>query len=97
MNICGGTCGHIRLQAGTHYRLSRSRMSRSTTSRFPEDPVTGSAHCTLVPYWSKRLGKARLTARQLSHRGGDLFCEDQGQRVQIAGRAVLYLQGQILI
>jgi predicted PhzF superfamily epimerase YddE/YHI9 len=61
----------------------------------PEDPVTGSAHCTLVPYWSARLGKARLHARQVSDRGGELFCEDRGARVAIAGRAVTYLQGQI--
>jgi PhzF family phenazine biosynthesis protein len=62
-----------------------------------EDPVTGSAHCTLIPYWSKRLGKGKLTARQISRRGGDLLCEDRGPRVQIAGRAVLYLQGRISI
>ncbi len=59
----------------------------------PEDPVTGSAHCSLIPHWSKRLGKKRLIARQLSPRGGTLFCEDHGQRVRIAGHAVLYLEG----
>ncbi len=63
----------------------------------PEDPVTGSAHCTLVPYWSKRLGKKQLHARQVSKRGGELFCEDRGERVTIAGRAVLYLQGMITV
>ena len=47
----------------------------------PEDPVTGSAHCTLVPYWSRRLGKKRMLARQLSLRGGDLMCEDLTERV----------------
>ncbi|HLW53482.1 MAG TPA: PhzF family phenazine biosynthesis protein [Candidatus Angelobacter sp.] len=61
----------------------------------PEDPVTGSAHCRLIPYWAKRLGKTRLKARQLSKRGGDLLCEDRGERVRIAGRAVLYLEGAI--
>jgi predicted PhzF superfamily epimerase YddE/YHI9 len=61
----------------------------------PEDPVTGSAHCTLVPFWSSRLGKTRLFARQLSARGGELWCEDRGERVAIAGRAVLYLEGTI--
>jgi PhzF family phenazine biosynthesis protein len=61
----------------------------------PEDPVTGSAHCSLVPYWAKRLGKAELTARQVSQRGGELFCRDAGERVHIAGRAVLYLEGRI--
>ena len=56
----------------------------------PEDPVTGSAHCTLIPYWSQRLGKKKLHARQLSARGGELFCEDRGDRVGIGGRCVLY-------
>ena len=63
----------------------------------PEDPVTGSAHCTLVPYWSHRLGKKRLHALQVSARGGELFCEDRGDRVSIAGTAALYLQGHILL
>ncbi len=61
----------------------------------PEDPVTGSAHCTLVPYWAKRLGKVALEARQLSRRGGALQCTLNGDRVSIAGRAVVYLEGQI--
>jgi PhzF family phenazine biosynthesis protein len=63
----------------------------------PEDPVTGSAHCTLTPYWSRRLGKTRLGARQLSARGGELACEQRGERVRIAGRAVLYLEGTITL
>jgi predicted PhzF superfamily epimerase YddE/YHI9 len=61
----------------------------------PEDPVTGSAHCTLVPYWSKRLGKARLQALQVSARGGELVCEDRGPRVSIGGRVAPYLEGTI--
>ena len=61
----------------------------------PEDPVTGSSHCTLVPYWAGRLGKTKLEARQLSRRGGALSCALDGDRVSIAGRAVLYLEGQI--
>jgi predicted PhzF superfamily epimerase YddE/YHI9 len=61
----------------------------------PEDPVTGSAHCTLVPYWSERLGKKRLHAFQVSRRGGELFCEDRGERVGIAGHAVLVLEGTL--
>jgi predicted PhzF superfamily epimerase YddE/YHI9 len=60
-----------------------------------EDPVTGSAHCTLVPYWSRRLGKTRLRALQVSARGGELSCEDRGERVRIGGRAVGYLEGTI--
>ena len=59
----------------------------------PEDPVTGSAHCSLVPYWSKRLGRADLHALQISARGGELFCRNLGQRVEIAGRAVMYMKG----
>ena len=62
-----------------------------------EDPVTGSAHCTLIPYWAERLGKTRLEARQLSRRGGALSCALHGDRVTIAGRAVLYLEGTITI
>jgi PhzF family phenazine biosynthesis protein len=60
-----------------------------------EDPVTGSAHCTLIPYWSRRLGKNQLFARQLSARGGELWCEDLGDRVLISGHAVGYLEGRI--
>ena len=62
-----------------------------------EDPVTGSAHCTLIPYWAARLGKTRLEARQVSRRGGRLTCGLDGDRVSIAGRAVLYLEGAIEI
>lgn len=63
----------------------------------PEDPVTGSAHCVLVPYWAERLGKTLLQARQLSARRGALRCELRGNRVILAGHAVLYLQGSIEI
>jgi predicted PhzF superfamily epimerase YddE/YHI9 len=62
-----------------------------------EDPVTGSAHCTLIPYWSQRLKQTKLFARQISKRGGELFCEQAGERVLIGGKAVLYLRGQIEI
>jgi PhzF family phenazine biosynthesis protein len=58
-----------------------------------EDPVTGSAHCKLIPYWSRRLGRTRLFARQVSRRGGELWCEDRGARVTIAGQGVVYLEG----
>jgi PhzF family phenazine biosynthesis protein len=62
-----------------------------------EDPVTGSAHCTLIPYWAERLGKTQLEARQLSQRGGALSCSIDGDRVSIAGRAAPYLEGTITI
>ena len=60
-----------------------------------EDPVTGSAHCTLVPYWSKRLGWSDLVAHQVSARGGELHCELRGDRVIISGHCVLFLTGSI--
>jgi PhzF family phenazine biosynthesis protein len=63
----------------------------------PEDPVTGSAHCVLVPYWSSELHKKDLHAFQVSKRGGELFCVHAGDRVKISGRAVLYLEGVITI
>ena len=62
-----------------------------------EDPVTGSAHCVLVPYWAGILGKQDLYARQISRRGGELFCRNRGARVTIAGRAVLYLEGTLYL
>ncbi|GLU43109.1 PhzF family phenazine biosynthesis protein [Allomuricauda sp. NBRC 101325] len=63
----------------------------------PEDPVTGSAHTSMSPYWSKELDKTKMTAKQLSKRGGDLVCEMLGDRVKISGKAVLYLTGEIEI
>lgn len=63
----------------------------------PEDPVTGSSHCSLIPYWAGRLGKTSLFARQVSARGGELQCELKGERVRIAGRGVLYLEGRITV
>ncbi len=62
-----------------------------------EDPVTGSAHCTLIPYWSEKLGKKKLHAKQLSKRGGELFCEMKKNRVVISGHAVKYFSGEIEI
>jgi predicted PhzF superfamily epimerase YddE/YHI9 len=63
----------------------------------PEDPVTGSAHCTLAPYWADRLGKTRLHARQVSRRSGELWCELAGSRVRIAGYGSPYLRGRIAV
>ncbi|MCE7040728.1 PhzF family phenazine biosynthesis protein [Dyadobacter sp. CY312] len=64
-------------------------------SGIDEDPVTGSAHTTLIPYWADKLDKKTLTAKQLSKRGGYLKCELAGDRVNISGQARLYLQGEI--
>jgi len=63
----------------------------------PEDPVTGSAHCVLIPYWATVLGKKELYARQVSKRGGELFCGLVDDRVRISGKAALYLEGTITI
>ena len=61
----------------------------------PEDPVTGSAHCTLVPYWSVKLGKSEMFARQVSARGGEIHCRDEGERVRMGGDAVLVIEGTL--
>lgn len=63
----------------------------------PEDPVTGSAHCTLIPYWAERLGKNDMFARQVSRRGGELRCVFDDDRVKIGGSAVLYMKGEIYV
>lgn len=73
--------------------------SRFFAPRFgvPEDPVTGSAHCQLAPYWARKLGKKELTAHQVSARGGELYCVDRGARVEITGRVAPYLDAMITI
>jgi predicted PhzF superfamily epimerase YddE/YHI9 len=63
----------------------------------PEDPVTGSAHCSLIPYWSSRLKKTELRARQISKRGGELHCRFLGERVGISGQARTYCRGELRI
>jgi predicted PhzF superfamily epimerase YddE/YHI9 len=63
----------------------------------PEDPVTGAAHCTLVPYWAKRLGKTELRAFQASPRGGEVICRLAGDRVELEGTCVFYLEGEVQI
>ena len=63
----------------------------------PEDPVTGSAHCILTPYWATRLGKTRMSARQISARGGELEVEARGARVLISGRVAPYMVGRIRV
>ncbi len=63
----------------------------------PEDPVTGSAHCNIVPYWSEKIGKAKMLCKQLSPRGGELHCELKDDRVLMTGGCQLYMQGEIWI
>jgi len=63
----------------------------------PEDPVTGSAHCNLIPYWAEKLGKDKLHALQISSRKGELWCELKGDRVLMSGKAVTYLKGEIFV
>jgi len=62
-----------------------------------EDPVTGAIHCSLIPYWAEQLGRSEMFARQVSERGGELYCELAGERVKIGGEAVLYLKGEIYV
>jgi PhzF family phenazine biosynthesis protein len=83
---------------------ARSAHDADFVSRFfapgvgiPEDPATGSSHCTLVPYWSRRLGKKSLHSLKVSPRGGEFFCEDAGERVKIGGRAFTYMSGDITV
>ncbi|MFT5681251.1 MAG: putative PhzF superfamily epimerase YddE/YHI9 [Myxococcota bacterium] len=64
-------------------------------SGVPEDPVTGSAHCTLAPYWAKRLGNPVVIGHQISRRGGVVECEVVGDRVRLTGQCALYLEGRI--
>ena len=80
---------------GTRRRLRFRFRFFAPQSGIPEDPVTGSTHCMLIPYWSKRLGKKALHAHQLSKRGGELFCEDRGERVSIGENAVTYVEGKL--
>lgn len=63
----------------------------------PEDPVCGSGHCHIIPYWAQKLGKTRFVARQASPRGGTLYCRMEGDRVILAGRAVLYARSELML
>jgi PhzF family phenazine biosynthesis protein len=100
-----GDLGRVLPQAGVGAVLATARGNGAPydfVSRFfapgmgvPEDPVTGSMHCTLTPFWAKRLGKPQLRAWQASARGGDLLCTDEGARVTLSGACALYLKGEI--
>ena len=67
------------------------------TAGVDEDPVTGSAHSQLIPFWSYKLGKEKMTAKQLSKRSGDIFCEQKGERVIMGGQCVFYMKGEIVL
>lgn len=67
------------------------------TAGIDEDPVTGSAHSQLIPFWSQKLGKQKMMAKQLSKRGGDIYCEQQGERVIMGGKCVFYMKGTLII
>ena len=92
----------LRLPEGLAIIVTAQGESADFVSRYfapeigiPEDSVTGSSHSTLIPFWNARLGREEMIARQLSQRGGTLYCRHMGDRVRIAGRAVLYLRGEI--
>ncbi|NLT58859.1 MAG: PhzF family phenazine biosynthesis protein [Clostridiales bacterium] len=87
-----GLCLHITARGSDFDCVSRTFAPKLNVS---EDPVCGSGHCHLVPLWSKKLGKSRLVARQASPRGGTLYCEDCGDRVKLAGSAVLYAKSEL--
>ncbi len=74
-----------------------SRVFDANCATIPEDPVTGSTHATLIPFWAEKLNKRAFHARQLSSRQGDLYCELNGDRVKIAGSAKLFLKGEIVV
>lgn len=92
----------IQIEAGFGVIVTAKGQKADFVSRFfvpkagiPEDPVTGSAHCTLIPFWAERLGQSKLLAQQLSERGGELHCEHKGTRVKMSGHCVLFLTGTI--
>lgn len=92
-NIEGLLC-HVTSKGNEYDCVSRSFAPKLNVN---EDPVCGSGHCHIVPYWAKKLGKNNLVARQESKRGGVLYCEINGNRVKMAGQAVLYSQATIYI
>ena len=94
MNVRGPLGFVVTARGDTHDFVSRFF---APGTGIDEDPVTGSTHAMLIPFWSERLQKTKMTAAQLSERGGVLHCENRGERVQIGGKAVCYLQGEILL
>lgn len=102
-NLCPDFSKMIMLEAGLGVIVTAKSNDVDFVSRcfYPklgvnEDPVTGSAHSNLIPFWSKRLNKNIMVAKQLSKRGGTLYCEFAGDRVKISGKATLYMKGNII-
>ena len=89
-----GLLVHVTAKASEYDCVSRSFAPKCGVA---EDPVCGSGHCHIVPYWANRLGKNKLTARQASARGGTLYCKSKGDRVFLGGYATLYAVGEIRV
>lgn len=90
----GGTVCCVTARGGQFDCVSRCFAPKCAV---PEDPVTGSTHCMIIPYWAAKTGKTEFTARQASPRGGTLYCRLEGDRVKLAGRAVLYAQSELML
>lgn len=92
INLLDGLLLHVTAQGKEYDCVSRSFAPKCNV---PEDPVCGSGHCHIIPFWANRLGKNNLVAYQASQRGGTLYCEYQGVRVKLSGKAVLYSTSDI--
>ena len=89
-----GVCFHITAPGSTYDCVTRTFAPKCNVV---EDPVCGRAHCHVIPYWSKILGKTDLTAYQASARGGILYCRYSGPRTQISGKAALYSEAELYL
>lgn len=89
-----GLLQHITAKGEKYDSISRTFAPKLAV---PEDPVCGSGHCHIIPFWAKKLGKANVIARQVSPRGGTLYCEMQGERLTMAGSAVLYSVAELYV
>jgi len=89
--------GIIISAAGTRFDCDFISRFFAPNAGVDEDPVTGRAHCSLTPYWSQRLNKASLVAKQISQRGGIIHCNFLGERVELGGNAIIYSKGQIFV
>lgn len=78
-------------------KITRENNLSETAFAVPEDPVCGSGHCHIIPYWAEVLGQTELTAYQASPRGGVLYCRVDGDRIRMAGRAALYAVSELFV